>query len=356
MSALLPAQGLKVFSTCPPSARAQSDAYLRQVEEIARWSEEAGCEGILVYADNGQVDPWLVSQVILRATRRLCPLVAVQPVYMHPYSVAKMLASIGFLHRRRVYLNMVAGGFKNDLEALDDRTPHDERYARLAEYTTIIQELLRKSEPVTFDGRYYRISNLKLAPPLPADLQPGILVSGSSPAGMEAARRLGAIPVEYPKPPAEYAQVQASRSSGSGIRVGIIARAREEDAWSVAHARFPVDRKGQLTHHLAMKVSDSSWHKQLSEDAALTKAGDTPYWLWPFENYKTFCPYLVGDYDVVSDELAAYIVAGYETFILDIPADRDELSHAGEAFKRAARKAAAAAPASASETHRELAR
>jgi len=43
------------------------------------------------------------------------PLVAVQPVYMHPYSVAKMVSTLAFLHQRRVFLNMVAGGFKNDL-------------------------------------------------------------------------------------------------------------------------------------------------------------------------------------------------------------------------------------------------
>jgi alkanesulfonate monooxygenase len=341
MPAALPAQALKIFSTCPPSAMAQSDAYLRQVEEIARWSEEAGCEGILVYADNGQVDPWLVSQVILGATRQLCPLVAVQPVYMHPYSVAKMVASIGFLHRRRVYLNMVAGGFKNDLEALDDRTPHDERYARLAEYTTIVQELLRKYEPVSFDGRYYRISNLKLSPPLPTDLQPGILVSGSSAAGMEAARQLGAIPVEYPKPPNEYTRANSPGNSAHGIRVGIIARGREEEAWSVAHARFPAERKGQLTHQLAMKVSDSSWHRQLSELGNAPASAHNPYWLVPFENYKTFCPYLVGSYAQVADMLACYVAVGYRTFVLDVPASAEELGHIGAAFSRAAPRRAA---------------
>jgi alkanesulfonate monooxygenase len=320
---------------------AQSDSYLRHVEEIARGSEEAGCEGILVYADNGQVDPWLVSQVILRATRRLCPLVAVQPVYMHPYSVAKMVASIGFLYRRRVYLNMVAGGFKNDLEALDDRTPHDERYARLSEYTTVIQELLRKNEPVSFAGRYYRISNLKLAPPLPDDLQPGVLVSGSSAAGMEAARQLGAIPVEYPKPPSEYAQAKSPENFAHGIRVGIIARTREEEAWSVAHTRFPAERKGQLTHQLAMKVSDSSWHRQLSELGRSGPGARNPYWLVPFENYKTFCPYLVGSYSQVADMLACYVDVGYRTFVLDVPASAEELGHISAVFARAAPRRAA---------------
>jgi len=63
------------------------------LEEIARWSEDAGCEGMLVFTDNAQLDPWLVSQVIIEATERVCPLVAIQPVYMHPYSVAKMITS-----------------------------------------------------------------------------------------------------------------------------------------------------------------------------------------------------------------------------------------------------------------------
>jgi alkanesulfonate monooxygenase len=51
-----------------------------------------------------------------------------------------MVASLAFLHGRRVYLNMVAGGFAHDLAALDDRTPHDQRYERLIEYTLIVQQ------------------------------------------------------------------------------------------------------------------------------------------------------------------------------------------------------------------------
>jgi len=46
----------------------------------------------LIYTDNGLVDPWLIAQAMITHTERLCPLVAVQPVYMHPYAVAKMVA------------------------------------------------------------------------------------------------------------------------------------------------------------------------------------------------------------------------------------------------------------------------
>ncbi len=327
-------QALRIFSTCPPSALGHANSYRRQVEEIARWSEDAGCEGSLVYTDNGQVDAWLASQLIIGATRRLCPLVAIQPAYMHPYSVAKMITSLAFLHGRRVYLNMVAGGFKNDLEALDDRTPHDERYDRLVEYTTIIRELLRSADPVTFEGRYYRVYNLKLTPPLPRHLMPGIMISGSSEAGMAAARRLGAIAIEYPKPPAECVSAAPAGGASSGIRIGIIARPDGSEAWSVARTRFPEDRKGQLTHELAMKVSDSAWHKQLSDLGKTEPGENNPYWLVPFRNYKTFCPYLVGSHAEVADVLGRYVGAGYRNFILDVPASPEEMQHIGEVFER----------------------
>src|SRR5438270_6630220 len=98
---------VELFATCPQSKDISSDCYARSVADVARWSEQCGCKGILVYTDNSIVDPWLVSQIIIENTKNLCPLVAIQPVYMHPYSVAKMVASFGSLYRRRIYLNLV---------------------------------------------------------------------------------------------------------------------------------------------------------------------------------------------------------------------------------------------------------
>ena len=324
---------IEVFSTCPPSSGFDAGSYLHEVARVARWSEEAGCRGILVYSDNSLVDPWLVSQVIIESTTSLCPLVAVQPVYMHPYSIARMVASLASLHGRRIYLNMVAGGFKNDLTALNDTTPHDRRYHRLIEYTTIIQRLLSGPSPVSFEGEFYRIDKLKLSPPLPSDLSPGVFISGSSEAGMAAARAIGATAIEYPKPAEEYREGPAADGVAHGIRVGVIARAGDEEAWDFARARFPEDRKGQLAHQLAMKVSDSVWHGQLSQPGRDAETG--PYWLVPFQNYKTMCPYLVGSYERVGTELGRYVSLGYRTFILDVPRELDDLRHADHAFHRA---------------------
>jgi len=69
-----------IFSTAPQSTDAGPEAYFTRVVEVARWSERAGCKGILVYSDNRLVDPWLVAQIIIESTERLCPLVAFQPL------------------------------------------------------------------------------------------------------------------------------------------------------------------------------------------------------------------------------------------------------------------------------------
>jgi alkanesulfonate monooxygenase len=326
---------IEIFSTSPQSKDLPRETYVQQVINVARWSEEAGYTAILVYTDNSLVDPWLVAQIILQNTQELCPLVAIQPIYMHPYTVAKMVASFGHLYGRRVYLNMVAGGFKNDLLALNDATAHDDRYARLVEYTMIIKLLLASPEPVTYEGRFYRVEKLRMTPPLAPEYFPGILMSGSSDAGLAAAKACDAVAVQYPKPASECEPTHSQNGLRAGVRIGIIAREAHERAWAVAYERFPADRKGQIAHQLAMKISDSHWHKQISSIAKNGECAQQVYWTWPFENYRTFCPYLVGSYKEVSGELSRYLQRGYSTFILDIPPSREELQHVHTTFQLA---------------------
>jgi alkanesulfonate monooxygenase len=253
---------------------------------------------------------------------------------MLPYTAAKMVASLGALHGRRIWLNMLAGGFRNDLIALGDETAHDDRYARTVEYALLMRRLLESDQPVTFSGRFYHVRGVRLAPALPEALQPGWLISGSSPAGRAAAVEMGAIAVEYPAPP-DTVRDNDHVPAGRGIRVGIIARANADDAWDVAHARFPDDRRGRLSHALAMKTSDSSWHRTLSELARERPADGSPYWLWPFEQHRTFCPYLVGDFATVAKEIARYLALGHRSFILDIPVDAEDLETAATVFRMA---------------------
>jgi alkanesulfonate monooxygenase len=230
-------------------------------------------------------------------------------------------------------LNMIAGGFRGDLIALGDPTEHDHRYDRIVEYCQIIQGLLT-GQKITVAGQYYQVQGLQLTPPLGTGCQPTFLMSGSSPAGRAASRAIGATSVEYPEPAKLI--VQSPTQGECGIRVGIIAHECADEAWRIALERFPANRRGHLQHVMATRTSDSSWQQRLgslAQDA--DQAPDGVYWLWPFKQYHTFCPYLVGDYPTVAAEIARYLRLGYKTFILDIPRDKTDLVAAVEVFRQA---------------------
>lgn len=322
-----------LYSTIPPFAP-EIDDFRARVGDVARWSERHGCRGALVYTDNSMLDPWLVADHVLGATERLRPLVAVQPVYMHPYAVAKMCTSLVHLHGRGVDINWVAGGFVKDLEALGDHTAHDRRYDRVVEYARIVADLLAGDGPVDLDGDFHSVHGVRLDPPIPPGDRLQMTLSGSSEAGLEAARALGAVAVQYPDPRLERTPIGSPGLVEMGIRVGIIARDDDAEAWAIARHRFPPDRRGQLVHRLAMSVSDSEWHRQLSE-AADQDPGDSPFWMVPFENYQTFCPYLVGTYERIAAVIAFYLRAGYHTFITDVPFAEEDSASVARVFAMA---------------------
>ncbi len=328
---------IQLFTTCAQSLDIPQNQYRQQVINIARWSEKYDFTGTLIYTENRLVDPWLVANLMLQNTRSLRPLVAVQPSYMHPYSVAKMVSSLAFLYDRPVFLNMIAGGFSGDLQALGDALPHDQRYDRLTEYTAIIQQLMRQTKPVSFRGEFYSVEKLVLSPLLPSALQPGLMVSGSSPAGLAMAKNLGIAAIQYPLPAGEYAPPGENGPADFGIRIGIIARRSAYCAWKIALQRFPENRKGEIAHMVAMKTSDSHWHRQLSALAA-EKDQENCYWLHPFQTHQSFCPYLVGSYAQVAETLQKYLAKGCRIFITDIPQQEEDLYHTKIVFNRAMEK------------------
>ncbi|MCH8495017.1 MAG: LLM class flavin-dependent oxidoreductase, partial [Balneolales bacterium] len=187
---------IELFTTSPQSVNSDRQHYMMEVQRVSKETEKFGFKGMLVYSDNRLADAWVVTSIILAETTHILPMIALQPVYMHPYTVAKKIATIGLVYNRQIALNLIAGGFTQDLSAMGDHTPHDRRYNRLAEYTEIIRLLLTNPGGVTYKGEYYDIRNLKLQPELPEELQPKYYLSGSSDMARATAKRLDATLIE----------------------------------------------------------------------------------------------------------------------------------------------------------------
>jgi alkanesulfonate monooxygenase len=329
---------VKVFTISPRTL--DPALYWRNIQSVVRWSEQYDCTGVLIFTGNDTfAEPWLVAQSVIAQTRRLSPLVAVNPVYMHPFTTAKMISSLAYLYQRKVYLNMVTGTALSFLEGFNDRLEHDERYERLGEYISIIQSLVMGQGLTSFDGKFYKVANLQLMPKVPPELRPEFLLAGQSEAARKLARAAGAIGMQMLPPDPDEA------TAAEGIHFGIITRPEDREAWQVARASFPEDQEGQHILDISMRNTDSIWKKKMrlaSKIEDLKSAGgegeETGYWLQPFRNFKADCPYFVGAYERVADLLVRLIRKGTSLFILDIPAREEEFQHIRAAFRLAGRR------------------
>ena len=331
----LAASGITLYSICRSYIRPGHDAPLPPLLQTARWAEDAGCRGSLIYSDCGSADAWLAAQAAITGTAAFVPLIAVQPLDMTPFALARAVSSLAHLHGRGVDLNFVSGGFPRDLAAQGDSLAHDARYDRLTEYVTIVRMLLGGGL-ATYAGQYYNIRRARLTAPVPDGLLPTAYMSGSSAASLQAGEALGIGQLSFPLPPGDFAGPDVRKNRfGSGISIGIIARDDSSEAWRIARKRFPADPEGSQRMRLLLSASVSSWQEQLASVPIADEEEGQAYWLVPFRYHHTFCPYLVGNHDEVAQAVTTYLNGGIRTFVLDIPQEPDDLHHARIAIDRA---------------------
>ncbi|WP_214472599.1 LLM class flavin-dependent oxidoreductase [Mesorhizobium sp. dw_380] len=318
---------LTIIGACPTFDDAMTnDKYIEEIKTSAIRSERHGFSAMLVYSDHQQFDPWLAASHLMSFTKNISPLVAVQPLYTHPFTVAKLVASLSLIYDRPVHLNFISGGFPHDLEAFCDKNSHDQRYERVGQYGEIVRNLLSTKRPLTYHGTHYQVDglHLKLAARMNPDCAPIFTVSGSSPAGMAVARRLGARAIEYLRPANHYDGITRPEGIQYGTRLGIVSRATTGDAWAVARSRYPDDELGQEVRQYYTRVSDSVWVKELGLEVVIPEGH--PYWLGPYRNNQASCPFLVGSREDVARELVGYFKMGLRTFLVDDPpTDEDAL-------------------------------
>jgi alkanesulfonate monooxygenase len=316
---------LRVFPAIPrnPNAAQHIDDLMR----VARFGERNGLEGPLLFAGNDTlVEPWAMTQHILAHTEKISPLIAVNPLYMHPFTVAKFVSSFALLYRRKIALNMITGTATSDLAGLGERRPHKERYSRLGEFILIVRQLLASTRPVTFQGKYYATDNLQLRPGLPPALMPEFLIAGQS----DDARRIAAqtASLRMQMLPPDLAQ----GITAPGLNFGIFAREGRDQARQEARRLFPDSAEQRELLNYTMQNTDSVWKRRLHEAGQDGELRENGYWLLPFLTYQADCPYLVGSYAEIGATLRRFADRKISTIILDVVADERELDHVCKAL------------------------
>ena len=316
---------LRVFPAIPrnPNAAQHIDDLMR----VARFGERNGLEGPLLFAGNDTlVEPWAMAQHILVRTEKISPLIAVNPLYMHPFTVAKFVSSFALLYRRKVDLNMITGTATSDLGGLGERRSHEERYSRLGEFILIVRQLLASSRPVTFQGKYYATDNLQLRPGLPPALMPEFLIAGQSDDARRVAAQTASLRMQMLPPDLEQG------ITAPGLNFGIFAREGRDQARQEARRLFPDSVEQRELLNYTMRNTDSVWKRRLHEAGQDGELRENGYWLLPFLIYQADCPYLVGSYAEIGATLRRFADRKISTIILDVVADERELDHVCKAL------------------------
>src|SRR5579859_4919194 len=125
---------------------------------FAQAHEAAGFDRVLIgYGATGP-DGFAVAAHVLNATSTLKVLIAHRPGFVAPTLVARKLATLDQLTGGgRVAIHHITGGDETDQKRDGDFADHDRRYARTAEFMTLLRREPTSAEPFDYDGEFYQV-------------------------------------------------------------------------------------------------------------------------------------------------------------------------------------------------------
>ena len=214
-------------------------------EKIALAAEAAGFEYLLVPVATACWDAYISSAMVLARTRSIRMLVAARPGYVTPVLLARMLGAMDRLSDGRVAVNLIAG--QSDDEAQQDgiTLSKDDRYAQMEEDVTIMKALWSQATPVHFEGRFHTLQGAR-AMPRPRKL-PRFYLGGGSLQAWELSAKHSDVHLFWGDTVETIAKNIAiikkmaeghgrAETIGFGMRLQIICRETESQAWDAAQA------------------------------------------------------------------------------------------------------------------------
>ena len=239
----IPTHGDSRYLGTSEGARAASYDYFQQIAVAA---DTLGYEGVLLPTGRSCEDAWVVASSLIPVTKRLKFLVAIRPGIVSPGLSARMAATFDRLSKGRLLINVVTGGDAAELEGDGLFVDHDTRYEITDEFLRIWRAQLSAShtnDSIDFIGRHLTSKGGKALYPPVQDPHPPLWFGGSSPAAHALAGEHIDTYLTWGEPPEAVARKIADiraraaahgREIRFGIRLHVIVRETEEEAWAAA--------------------------------------------------------------------------------------------------------------------------
>jgi alkanesulfonate monooxygenase len=225
-------------SFIPPSAEL--------FDRVILAAEAAGFEYFLVPVASTCWEAWISSAMAVAKTRRIKALVAARPGYIHPVQLAKMAAAFDQLSGGRLAINLIAGQSESEAVSEGITIAKEDRYALMDEDVTIMKALWTQSGGVTFDGRFHTLRGAHVHPRPLQQPHPRFYLGGGSPEAWAMSARHADVHLFWGDTPERIRQtMRAIRDLAAGhgredliqfgMRLQILCRETEAEAWDAAH-------------------------------------------------------------------------------------------------------------------------
>ncbi|WP_151950985.1 FMNH2-dependent alkanesulfonate monooxygenase [Aliarcobacter butzleri] len=305
------------------------------VKQVAVAADTLGYDGVLIPTGRSCEDPFVVASSLIGVTQKLKFLVALRPGLLQPALAARIASTLDRFSNGRVAFNLVAGGDKDELEGDGLFQDSDERYETASEFVDLWKEILEASyekKLVNFDGKYYKTKNAKLLYPPVQRPHPALFFGGSSQKAHELAAQKVDLYITWGETPkAVKAKIEDvkekalkyGRTLKFGIRLHVIVRDTEEEAWSAAEKLISkLDDEKINASQTALQKLDSEGQRLMT---ALTNGGKSrtreeleisPN-LWAgIGLVRGGCATaLVGSAEIVAQRIQEYVDLGIDTFV-----------------------------------------
>ncbi|MFG1172533.1 FMNH2-dependent alkanesulfonate monooxygenase [Erwiniaceae bacterium CAU 1747] len=235
----LPTHGDGRYLGTAEGGRAVDLPYLQQVALAA---DNLGYYGVLIPTGKSCEDAWLVAAALAPMTRRLRYLVAVRPGLQPPGLAARMAATLDRLSEGRLLINVVTGGDPVENRGDGIFLSHADRYQVTREFLEVYSRLL-KGEKVDYHGEHIRVEGAEILFPPVQENGPPLYFGGSSEEAIDVAANQVDTYLTWGEPLEQVAEKLAvvrqraerrGRQLNYGIRLHVIVRETEEEAWAAA--------------------------------------------------------------------------------------------------------------------------
>ncbi|RAV34530.1 LLM class flavin-dependent oxidoreductase [Corynebacterium heidelbergense] len=325
-------------------------ATLDYMAQLCQAAEANGFESVLIPTGQWCQEGWVVASAMAARTSRVKFLVAVRPGLVAAPLLAQQVQTLQDLSGGRVAVNVVIGGEDLEQRTFGDFTTKQQRYERADEVLAAAQHLWSSDEPLTVSGDYVQVEGAQLAQ-RPA-VQPPIFFGGSSPIGIEVAGRRADVYLTWGETPdkvaakldrVRHAAAEAGREDiDFGIRLHVIARPTEEEAWGEAQRLLDGIDPAKVARVQARLATSQSEGQRLQSELHGRGAGfhtGTPardlevapnLWAGIGLVRGGAGTSLIGSYEQVAQRLAEYRAIGIRHVILSGYPHLEETWHVGE--------------------------